>query len=51
VNPPLAERSRIRIDARLDQTTRAKVDDLAERFHQPRAAIVCHIMHWGLSHE
>jgi len=27
-----------------------KVDDLAQRFHQPRAAVVCHIMHWGLSH-
>jgi hypothetical protein len=28
---------------------RAKVDELAKRFHQPRAAVVCHIMHWGLS--
>jgi len=42
--------SSIRMDARLDVTTRAKVDELAQRFHQPRAAVVCHIMHWGLSH-
>jgi len=27
-----------------------KVDDLAARFRQPRAAVRCHIMHWGLSH-
>ena len=38
----------IRMDARLDSTTRAKVDDLAQHFHQPRAAVLCHIMHWGL---
>jgi hypothetical protein len=43
-------RASIRMDARLDATTRAKVDELAQRFHQPRAAVVCHIMHWGLSH-
>jgi hypothetical protein len=30
--------------ARLDATTRATVDDLAQRFHQPRAAVVCYIM-------
>ena len=23
---------------------------LAKHFHQPRAAVLCHIMHWGLSH-
>jgi hypothetical protein len=51
VNPRLAERSSIRMDARLDATTRAKVDDLARHFHQPRAAVLCHIMHWGLSRE
>jgi hypothetical protein len=28
-----------------------KVDDLAKHFHKPRAAIVCQIMHWGLSRE
>jgi hypothetical protein len=39
------------MDARLDSTTRQKVDDLAKRFHQPRAAILCHIMHWGLNCE
>jgi hypothetical protein len=37
------------MDARLDAVTRAKVDDLAQRFHQSRAAVLCHIMHWGLS--
>jgi hypothetical protein len=25
------------------------VDDLATRFHQPRAAVLSYIMHWGLS--
>jgi hypothetical protein len=39
------------MDARLDAATRQKVDDLATRFHQPRAAILCQIIHWGLSHE
>jgi hypothetical protein len=39
------------MDARLDPTTRAKVDDLARHFHQPRAAVLCHIRHWGLSRE
>jgi predicted DNA-binding protein len=39
------------MDARLDPTTRQKVDDLATHFHRPRAAVLCHIMHWGLSHE
>jgi hypothetical protein len=41
----------IRMDARLDATTRATVDDLARRFHRPRAAVLCHIMQWGLSCE
>jgi hypothetical protein len=50
VNPPLAERSIIRMDARLDVATRQKVDELATRFHQPRAAVLCHIMQWGMSH-
>jgi hypothetical protein len=37
------------MDARLDPTTRQKVNDLAKRFHQPRAVVVCQIMQWGLS--
>src|SRR5215475_10749541 len=37
------------MNARLDEPTRQKVDDLANCFHQPRAAVLCHIMHWGLS--
>lgn len=43
--------SSIRMDARLDQTTRQKIDDLAKHFHQPRAAVLCHIIQWGLSRE
>jgi hypothetical protein len=39
------------MDARLDAATRQKVDDLARRFHQPCAAVLCHIMQWGLSRE
>src|SRR5262245_20114586 len=39
------------MDARLDQRTRQKVDDFAARFHQPRAAVLCHIIHWGVSRE
>jgi hypothetical protein len=46
---PSEPRASIRMDARLDAVTRAKVDELAHRFHQPRAAVVCHIMEWGLS--
>jgi hypothetical protein len=44
-------RANIRLDARLDSTTRAKVDDLARHFHQPRAAVLCRVMEWGLSRE
>lgn len=44
-------RSSIRMDARLDATTRAKLDELARSFRQPRAAVLCHIMQWGLSRE
>jgi hypothetical protein len=50
--PPSDEsRATIRMDARLDATTRQKVDDLARHFHQPRAAVLCHIMQWGLTCE
>jgi hypothetical protein len=42
-------RTSIRMDAGLDATTRAQVDELAQRFHQPRPAVVCHTMQWGLS--
>jgi hypothetical protein len=48
---PLEPRSIIRTDACLDTLTRAKVDDLATRFHRPRAAVLCQIMEWGLSRE
>jgi predicted transcriptional regulator len=36
------------MDARLDLATRGKVDNLAQNFHQPRAAVLCRIMRWGL---
>jgi hypothetical protein len=41
----------LRMDARLDQTTRQKVDELTARFHWSRAAVLCQIMQWGLSRE
>ena len=44
-------RGSIRLDARLDATTRQKVDDLASHFRRPRAAMLGHIMHWGLSYD
>jgi hypothetical protein len=47
---PIEPGASIRMDARLDATTRVTVDDLATQFHEPRAAVVCHIMRWGLSH-
>ena len=43
--------SSIRMNARLDAMTRATVDDLARYFGRPRAAVLCHIMHWGLVRE
>jgi hypothetical protein len=46
---PPKSRTSIRMDARLDARTRAKVDDLANRFHQPRAAVLSYIMEWALS--
>jgi hypothetical protein len=48
---PREPRSALRMDARLDAVTRQKVDDLARHFHQPRAAVLCHTMQWGLSRE
>jgi hypothetical protein len=37
------------MNARLDSTMPAKVDELAKCFHRPRAAVLCYIMPWGLS--
>jgi hypothetical protein len=48
---PAEPRRSGRMDARLDQTTRQKVDELATRFHQSCAAVLHHIMQWGLSRE
>jgi hypothetical protein len=47
---PSEPHSSIRTDARLDAATRQNVDDLATRFDRPRAAVLCQIMQWGLSH-
>jgi predicted transcriptional regulator len=41
----------IRMDAHLDAATRGKVDELAARFHRPRAGVLRHIMQWGLIRE
>jgi hypothetical protein len=49
--PMNPSRSSIRMDARLDSATRVKVDDLARHFHQPRAAVLCLIIQWGLNRE
>jgi hypothetical protein len=46
---PSEPRASIRMDARLDAVMREKEDDLAKRFHQPRAAVLSYIMRWGLS--
>jgi predicted DNA-binding protein len=43
--------SSIRMNARLDPTTRQKVDDLAQHFGRPWAAVLCQIMEWGLGRE
>jgi hypothetical protein len=47
----LNPRACVRLDARLDAMTRQQVDDLARCFRRPRAAVLRHIMQWGLSHE
>jgi predicted DNA-binding protein len=39
------------MDARLGPTTRQKVDKLSQHFGRPRAAVLCHIMEWGLGRE
>jgi hypothetical protein len=48
---PSDPRSHARVNARLNQVTRQKVDDLARRFHQTRASVLAYIMQWGLSRE
>jgi hypothetical protein len=44
-------RRRIRMDARLDTTTRAIREDLATQLHRSRAAVLRQVMLWGLSRE
>jgi hypothetical protein len=40
-------RHSIRLDARLDAMTRAKLEDLANQFRPSRAAVLRHVMHKG----
>jgi hypothetical protein len=37
------------MDASLDQETREKLEDLARGFRQSRAAVLRHVMRWGLA--
>src|SRR5262245_24972110 len=50
-SPADEPRASIRLDARLDADTRQKVDDLARHFRPPLAAVLSHMMRWGLSRE
>jgi predicted transcriptional regulator len=53
VETPLDQRPRrsVRMDAALDQKTRAKLEDLATAFHRSRAAVLRQVMRWGLGRE
>jgi predicted transcriptional regulator len=46
---PREARTSIRMDAGLDKMTREKLEDLARAFHQSRAAVLRHVMRWGLT--
>jgi hypothetical protein len=46
---PRQPRASIRMDARLDTMTRAKLEDLATQFHRSHAAVLRQVMCWGLS--
>jgi hypothetical protein len=39
------------MNSRLDPVTRQNVDDLAQYFGRPRAAVSCQIVYWGMTHE
>jgi predicted transcriptional regulator len=42
-------RDGVRMDARLDPATRAKLESLSASFHRSRAAVLREVMQWGLS--
>ena len=46
--PDPQPRRSIRMDAGLDAQTRAKLEDLATQFGRSRAAVLRHVMDWGL---
>jgi predicted DNA-binding protein len=46
--PRRQPRASIRMDARLDTMTRAKLEELATTFHRSRAAVLREVMRWGL---
>jgi predicted transcriptional regulator len=55
MHPPAETRPRHRRysvsrQARLDAETHAKLEELANTFHRKRAAILRHVMQWGLAH-
>jgi predicted transcriptional regulator len=44
----MTTRATVRMDARLDSMTRAKLEELATRFRRSRAAVLREVMQWGL---
>lgn len=49
VPQPRRPRHSIRMDARLDIVTRAKLEELAAQFHRSRAAVLRQVICWGLN--
>jgi predicted transcriptional regulator len=41
-------RRSVRMDAALDEETRAKLEELTTAFHRSRAVVLRHVMQWGL---
>jgi predicted transcriptional regulator len=48
---PAPRRTSVRMDARLDTMTRAKVDALATTFHRSRGAVLREVMQWGMTRQ
>jgi predicted transcriptional regulator len=47
---PRQRRYSVRCQARLDTETNAKLEELVSALHRKRAAILRHVMQWGLAH-
>jgi hypothetical protein len=47
---PRQRRYRVRHQARLDAETHTTLETWARDFHRKRAAILCYVMQWGLTH-